>query len=62
MLNNTKNIFNINKKNKNNKVFYTLLDKEQFKYLKTKHSYHIVNPSPWPLTASISSFMITSGD
>jgi hypothetical protein len=45
-INNKKNIFNINKKNKNNKVFYTLLDKEQFKYLKTKHSYHIVNPSP----------------
>jgi hypothetical protein len=55
------NIFNINIKNKNNKVFYTLLNKEQFKYLKTKHSYHLVDPSPWPLTASISGCILTSG-
>jgi CTP:phosphocholine cytidylyltransferase-like protein len=54
-------IFNINKKNINSKVFYTLFYKEQFKYLKTKHSYHLVDPSPWPLTASISGFIITSG-
>jgi len=39
--------FNKNKKNINNKVMYTLLYKEQFKYLKTTHSYHLVDPSPW---------------
>jgi len=25
----------------------TLLFQEQFKYLKTTHSYHLVDPSPW---------------
>jgi hypothetical protein len=30
----------------NNKVYYILLLKEQFKYLKTTHSYHLVDPSP----------------
>jgi hypothetical protein len=29
------------------KVIYTLFFKEQFKYLKTVHSYHLVDPSPW---------------
>lgn len=36
-----------NKNYLNNKVYYTLLLKEQFKYLKTSHSYHLVDPSPW---------------
>jgi len=53
--------FNKNKKNINNKVMYTLLYKEQFKYLKTTHSYHLVDPSPWPLLASLGGFMLTSG-
>jgi hypothetical protein len=34
-------------KNVNNKVIYTLFYREQFKYLKTIHSYHLVDPSPW---------------
>ena len=38
---------NKSKENVNNKVIYTLFYKEQFKYLKTKHSYHLVDPSPW---------------
>lgn len=25
------------------------------------HAYHIVNPSPWPLTGALSAFLITSG-
>jgi cytochrome c oxidase subunit 3 len=37
------------------------LFKEQFKYIKTTHSYHIVDPSPWPIIASIGAFMCTSG-
>jgi len=38
-----------------------LLFQEQFKYLKTTHSYHLVDPSPWPAVASFGAFMITSG-
>ena len=38
-----------------------LLFKEQFKYLKTTHSYHLVDPSPWPLVASLGAFMMTTG-
>ncbi len=47
--------------NINNKVCHTLLYKEQFKYLKTTHSYHLVDPSPWPIVASFGAFMLTSG-
>ena len=39
----------------------TLRFQEQFKYLKTTHSYHLVDPSPWPAVASLGAFMITSG-
>lgn len=46
---------------KKNKVNRTLFFKEQFKYLKTAHSYHLVDPSPWPLVASLGAFMFTSG-
>jgi hypothetical protein len=46
------------KSNTNSKVFHTLLFKEQFKYLKTTHSYHLVDPSPWPLVASLGAFML----
>lgn len=53
--------FNKNKKNINDKVIYTLFYKEQFKYLKTTHSYHLVDPSPWPLIAALGGFMLTSG-
>ncbi len=50
-----------NKKNLNSKIFYILLFKEQFNYLKTTHSYHLVDPSPWPLAGALSGFMLTSG-
>jgi cytochrome c oxidase subunit 3 len=43
----------------NNKQFIIL--KEQFKYLKTTHSYHLVDPSPWPLVAALGAFMLTTG-
>jgi len=33
----------------------------RFKYLKTKHSWHLVDPSPWPLVASLGAFFMTSG-
>jgi cytochrome c oxidase subunit 3 len=48
-------------KNTNNKLVSSLLFKEQFKYLKTTHSYHLVDPSPWPLVGAFGGFMITSG-
>ena len=30
-------------------------------YIKTKHSWHLVDPSPWPIVASIGAFTMTSG-
>lgn len=32
-----------------------------FLYLQTKHSWHLVDPSPWPLMASLGAFTMTSG-
>jgi cytochrome c oxidase subunit 3 len=60
MLNN-KQIKNKNFEKIKNKVQDTMFFKEQFKYLKTAHSYHLVDPSPWPLLASFGAFMLTSG-
>jgi heme/copper-type cytochrome/quinol oxidase subunit 3 len=31
------------------------------KFLKTKHLYHLVDPSPWPIIAAFGAFMLTSG-
>lgn len=43
------------------KLSNNLQQKEQFKYLKTKHSFHLVDPSPWPLVASLGALMMTTG-
>jgi cytochrome c oxidase subunit 3 len=32
-----------------------------FNYIKTTHSYHLVDPSPWPLLAAFGAFMLASG-
>lgn len=32
-----------------------------FQYVKTKHDFHLVDPSPWPLSASLGAFMLTAG-
>ena len=32
-----------------------------YKYIQTKHSWHLVDPSPWPLTASLGGFYLTTG-
>ena len=32
-----------------------------FTYLKTTHSYHLVDPSPWPIVAAFGAFMLTTG-
>ena len=50
-----------NTQNKSSKVHDTLLFKEQFKYIKTTHAYHLVDPSPWPLVASSGALMLTMG-
>jgi|JI102314DRNA_FD_contig_91_756302_length_2784_multi_14_in_0_out_0_3 cytochrome c oxidase subunit 3 len=55
--------------NNNKKAWYIAPKKKQqpepigkfFKYLKTKHSYHLVDPSPWPLVASLGALMLTCG-
>src|SRR5687767_11675837 len=36
-------------------------EKNTFDYLKTKHKFHLVDPSPWPLLASLGAFMLTTG-
>jgi len=36
-------------------------NRNRFKYLKTKHSWHLVDPSPWPLVASLGAFFMTLG-
>jgi len=61
MLNNLSIFKNRQEKISYNKVSHTLLFKEQFNYLKTAHSYHLVDPSPWPLVAALGAFMLTSG-
>jgi len=34
---------------------------KKFQYLKTTHSYHLVDPSPWPFTAASGALMLTTG-
>jgi cytochrome c oxidase subunit 3 len=31
------------------------------RYLNTTHQFHLVDPSPWPLVASLGAFMLTTG-
>jgi Cytochrome c oxidase subunit III len=40
---------------------FNLVFKDQFNYFKAKHSYHLVDPSPWPFLASVGGFMFTTG-
>ena len=58
-----KTILNLifNKRESSIRAFTSLYYKEQFKYLKTRHSFHLVDPSPWPLIASLGAFMMTTG-
>lgn len=37
------------------------LNNSNYKYIQTKHSWHLVDPSPWPLVASLGGFSMTSG-
>ena len=44
-----------------NNIIEMLFFKKQFKYLKTYHPYHLVDPSPWPVTGAFAAFMLTTG-
>lgn len=55
------NMLDYNKSELFSKAKNQLLFKEQFKYLRTKHSFHLVDPSPWPLVASLGALMLTTG-
>ena len=41
--------------------WFVNLNKIKFKYLKTCHSFHLVDPSPWPILGSLGAFMLTTG-
>jgi len=61
MFNSILNICKINKREHKSILTINLQNKEQFKYLKTRHSFHLVDPSPWPLIASLGALMLTTG-
>ena len=42
-------------------IMSNIKNKFDFKYLHTAHQFHLVDPSPWPLLASIGGFCLTSG-
>ena len=46
-----KNIMIKDRREHKGKLLANLQQQEQFKYLKTKHSFHLLDPSPWPLVA-----------
>lgn len=49
---------NLNKTyTKNNNNFYLNITKQ----IKTRHHWHLVDPSPWPLMAALAAFSLTSG-
>jgi cytochrome c oxidase subunit 3 len=50
-----------NKTKKYSSVASTPLSAKKFTYLKTTHSYHLVDPSPWPFVGAFGGFMLTLG-
>lgn len=49
-------------KRENGSIFFLIPDlNEQFRYIKTRHSFHLVDPSPWPIVSSMGSLMFTTG-
>ena len=62
---NFKKNFSFSKKNSkttdenNEPVYHSIFGETQFKYIKTTHSYHLVDPSPWLALASLGAFRIT---
>lgn len=48
----------------NNQLYKLIRDtniNSNYEFIKTKHSWHLVDPSPWPLLSSIGAFSVTSG-
>ena len=37
------------------------LKNSNYKYIQTKHTWHLVDPSPWPLVAALGGFTVTTG-
>jgi len=44
-----------------NTINFLTVQKQNFNYIKTRHSYHLVDPSPWPFMAALGAFMLTTG-
>jgi len=44
-----------------NKSNFFLMQISLLKQIKTKHHWHLVDPSPWPLMASVAAFSLTTG-
>jgi heme/copper-type cytochrome/quinol oxidase subunit 3 len=53
--------FMILKKKIINKSNFFLMQISLLKQIKTKHHWHLVDPSPWPLMASVAAFSLTTG-
>ena len=50
--------------NDNDKYFSTSITNDSANFLnsiETRHKFHLVDPSPWPLFASMGAFMLTAG-
>jgi CTP:phosphocholine cytidylyltransferase-like protein len=44
--------------NGDKKVKHKFYLKENFQYIKTKHSFHLVDPSPWSLVSALGALML----
>lgn len=52
----------LKKKRENGSILFLMPNlNEQFRYIKTRHSFHLVDPSPWPIVSSMGSLMFTTG-
>ena len=52
---------NFSQRDQNKYILSLLQSKSYLKYIKTRHSFHLVDPSPWPLVASIGTLLLTVG-
>ena len=56
-----KNIVNNKERKKNSLMANVLFNNEPFKYLKTRHTWHLVDPSPWPIFCSFATLILAVG-
>jgi len=45
----------------NNFLYFNKKNFNVFTYIHTNHKWHLVDPSPWPLTSALGAFIMTSG-